>query len=228
MGIRVLIADDHPLFLYGLRSALEAVSTIDVVGEATSGTAVIALANTLKPDVIIMDLNMPGVSGIEATRRIVAADASIRVLVLTMFSDDESMFSAIRAGARGYLLKGADPDDIVRAVHAVAESEAVFGPAIASRLLTFVATAIPPRPEAFPELSDREREILWLIARGENNASIARRLVLSPKTVRNHVSNIYRKLNVSNRAQAAARVREAGLRDWKRDSKRDESGTSGE
>jgi DNA-binding NarL/FixJ family response regulator len=222
VNVRVLIADDHPLFRYGLRSTLEAASTIEVVGEAATGTAVVALANTLKPDVVVMDLNMPGISGVEATRRIVAADPAVRVLVLTMFNDDESVFTAIRAGARGYLLKGADPDDIVRAVHAVAESEAIFGPAAASRLLTFFATAIRPQPEAFPDLTDREREILWLIARGDSNTAIARRLVLSPKTVRNHVSNIYRKLNVSSREQAATRVREAGLRDWKRD----ESGTS--
>jgi DNA-binding NarL/FixJ family response regulator len=223
VSIRVLIADDHPLFRYGLRSVLETASTIEIVGEAATGTAVVALANTLKPDVVVMDLNMPGITGVEATRRIVQADSSVRVLVLTMFNDDESIHAAIRAGALGYLLKGADPDDIVRAVHVVAENEAIFSPAAASRLLTFFATAIRPQPDAFPELTDRECEVLWLIACGENNTTIARRLVLSPKTVRNHVSNIYRKLNVSSREQAAARVREAGLRDWKRDG----SGTSG-
>jgi DNA-binding NarL/FixJ family response regulator len=223
VSIRVLIADDHPLFRYGLRSALETASTIEIVGEASTGTAVVALANTLKPDVVVMDLNMPGITGIEATRRIVQADPTVRVLVLTMFNDDESIHAAIRAGALGYLLKGADPDDIVRAVHVVAESEAIFSPSVASRLMTFFATAIRPQPNAFPDLTDRECEILWLIARGESNTTIARRLVLSSKTVRNHVSNIYRKLNVSSREQAAARVREAGLRDWKRDG----SGTSG-
>lgn len=220
MAIRVLVVDDHPLFRYGLRSALASSSDIEVISEAVSGTAAVALANSLRPDVIVMDLNLPGLTGVEATRRIVEANPAIRVLVLTMLDDDDSVFAALRAGARGYLLKGADPDDIVRAIHAVAESEAIFGPAIATRLASFFATAMPPRAEAFPELTDRERDILWLIARGESNATIARRLVLSSKTVRNHVSNIYHKLKVTDRAQATARAREAGLRDTSRDEDR--------
>jgi DNA-binding NarL/FixJ family response regulator len=218
----VLIVDDHPLFRYGLRSSLECVADIEVVGEASTATAAIALANSLDPDVIVMDLSMPGLTGIDATRRIVENDPAVGVLVLTMLDDDESVFAAMRAGARGYLLKGADPEDIVRAVRVVAENEAIFGPAVAERLLAFFAKAPAPRPEAFPELTERECDILWLIARGDSNDMIARRLVLSSKTVRNHVSNIYRKLKVAGRAQAVARVRESGARDRNRD----ENGTT--
>lgn len=214
---RVLIVDDHPLFRYGLRSSLESVPDIEVVGEAVNGRSAIVLARSLRPDVIVMDLNMPGLTGIEAIRRIVADNPSVSVLVLTMLDDDESVFAAMRAGARGYLLKGANPDDIVRAIHAVGENEAIFGPAVAARLLSFFSTAVSPRPEAFPELTDRECEILWLMACGEHNDSIARKLVLSSKTVRNHVSNIYRKLKVTDRAQAVARFRESNVRDRNRD-----------
>jgi DNA-binding NarL/FixJ family response regulator len=209
--IRVLVVDDHPLFRYGLRCSLESASDIDVVGEAVNGTAAIVLANSLKPDVVVMDLNMPGLTGIEAIRRIVEDNPAVSVLVLTMLDDDESVFAAMRSGARGYLLKGTDPDDVICAIRVVGKSEAIFGPSIASRLLAFVATAAPQRSEVFPELTERECDILWLVARGESNDMIARRLVLSSKTVRNHVSNIYRKLKVTDRAEAVARVKAANL-----------------
>lgn len=215
--VRVLVVDDHPLLRFGLRSLLDSAPDIEVVGEAVSGAAAIALAHRLRPDVVVMDLSMPGLTGIEATERIVADNPAVNVLVLTMLDDDDSVIAAMRAGARGYLLKGADPDDIVRAVRAVADSEAIFGPAIATRLLSFFATAVPRRPEVFPQLTERECDILWLIARGESNDMIARRLVLSSKTVRNHVSNIYRKLNVTDRAQAIALVRRTNSRDRNRD-----------
>ncbi len=209
--------DDHPLFRYGLRTTLDAADGIEVVGEAVNGTAAIVIANSLRPDVVVMDLNLPGLGGVEATRRIVEDNPDISVLVLTMLEDDRSVFAAMRAGARGYFLKGADPDDIVRAIRSVGDSEAIFGPAIAARLLSFFATAVRPTTEAFPELTERECHILGLIARGESNDMIARRLVLSSKTVRNHVSNIYRKLKVADRVQAVAKVRESNLRDRNRD-----------
>lgn len=211
------------MFRYGLRALLESVPDFEVVGEAANGTTAVALVSSLQPDVVVMDLNMPGLTGIDVTRRIVENNPEIRVLVLTMLEDDDSVFAAMRAGARGYVLKSAAPDDILRAIRVVGESEAIFGPAIAARLLTLIATTVPPpQPEAFPELTERECGILWLIAQGATNDQIARRLVLSPKTVRNHVSNIYRKLKVNNRQQAVAKVKEVNLRDRNRD----ENGTT--
>ena len=209
--LRVLLADDHPLFRDGLRSALASLSNTEVVGEAASGDAAIERALELQPDVIVMDVQMPVVNGIEATRRIVGASPHIGVLVLTMFEDDDSVFAAMRAGARGYVLKGSGQDEIVRAIRAVASGEAIFGPAIAKRLIDFFATAPGGPPPAFPDLTEREREVLELIAQGESNQSIARHLFLSEKTVRNHVSNIFTKLQVADRAQAIVRAREAGL-----------------
>ena len=209
--IRILIADDHPVFRYGLRALLAAEPETEVVGEATSGDEVIALAATLQPDVILMDLNMPGVNGIEATRRILAASPHVRILVITMF-DDDSVFAAMRAGARGYLLKGAEGEETLRAIRAVSKGEAIFSSAIAQRLIQYFGA---PRPEVpahpFPELTDREREILTLIAQGYTNAAMAERLVLSLKTVRNYVSNIFGKLQVADRAAAIIRARDAGL-----------------
>jgi DNA-binding NarL/FixJ family response regulator len=211
-NIRILIADDHPLFRDGLRALLNSVADTEVVGEATSGAEAISIAASLQPDVILMDINMPGVNGIEATRSIMQTSPHIGVLVVTMFEDDDSVFAAMRAGARGYLLKGADQAEVLRAIKAVASGEAIFSPAIAVRLMRFFATPTPAAPpQAFPELTEREREILTLIAQGHNNTDIADRLVLSPKTVRNNVSNIFSKLQVADRAQAIVRARAAGL-----------------
>ncbi len=207
-GLRVLIADDHPAFRGGLRLMLEAAPEVEVVGEAATGTAAVELALALLPDVILMDMQMPELNGIEATRRVVTAAPAIGVVVLTMFEDDDAVFAAMRAGARGYVLKGADRDEILRAVHAVGRGEAMFGPAIAGRLVDYFASA--PR-RLFPQLSDREREVLVLIAAGKSNAAIAEHLVLSLKTVRNHVSNIFNKLQVADRAGAIGKAREAGL-----------------
>jgi DNA-binding NarL/FixJ family response regulator len=215
-SIRVLIADDHPMFRDGLRALLASLPEAEVAGEAATGEEAVAQAAALDPDVIFMDVQMPGVNGIEATRRILHRAPHVGVIVLTMFEDDDSVFAAMRAGARGYLLKGADQEEIVRALRAVARGEAIFGPAVAQRLMNFFrdlggASRPAAPPLAFPELTDREREILNLIAQGHNNTEMAERLTLSPKTVRNHVSNIFSKLQVADRAQAIVRAREAGL-----------------
>jgi DNA-binding NarL/FixJ family response regulator len=218
--LRVLIADDHPLFRAGMRALLETVPDVEVIGTASSGAEALALAEQTEPDVVLMDLQMPGPStgsgqalgGLEATRRIIAACPHIAVLVVTMFEDDYSVFTAMRAGARGYVLKDADEEEVLRAIRAVGHGEAIFSPAIARRLVDFFAappSAVPPR--AFPQLSPREREVLELIAQGVSNAAIAERLCLSPKTVRNHISNIFSKLQVADRAEAIVRAREAGL-----------------
>jgi DNA-binding NarL/FixJ family response regulator len=210
--LRVLIADDHPMFRSGLRALLASVPDIEVVAESASGEQAIADAIALQPDLVLMDLQMPGIGGVEATRQILDASPAMRVLIITMFEDDFSVFTAMRAGARGYILKGASPDEMLRAIRVVGSGEAIFSAAIAVRLIDFFAVpkpSVPPR--AFPELSDREREILDLIAQGANNTEIANRLVLSPKTVRNHVSNIFSKLQVADRAQAIIRGRQAGL-----------------
>jgi DNA-binding NarL/FixJ family response regulator len=209
--LRVLIADDHPLFRDGLRALLASAPDTEVIGEAASGSEAIERALELQPDVVVMDLHMPEVNGIEATRRVVESSPHVGVLVLTMFEEDDSVFAAMRAGARGYLLKGSDHDETLRAIRAVGSGEAIFGAAIAERLMAFFASAPSVLPQAFPELTDREREVLELIARGETNAAIASRLSLSQKTVRNHVSNVFTKLRVADRAQAIVRAREAGL-----------------
>lgn len=209
--IRILIADDHTLFRDGLRALLTSLPEMEVVGEAATGEEVIAQAAALQPEVILMDLQMPGVNGIEATRRIIRTSPHIGVIVVTMFEDNDSVFAAMRAGARGYILKGADQAEMVRAIHAAANGEALFGPAIAKRLMNFFLVPQHVAPTIFPELTEREREILNLIAQGYNNAEIAERLVLSSKTVRNHISNIFSKLQVADRAQAIVRAREAGL-----------------
>jgi DNA-binding NarL/FixJ family response regulator len=210
--LHILIADDHPLFRNGMRALLSSVPEIEVAGIATNGDEVMSLAASLLPDVILMDLQMPGIGGIEATRRILHTSPHIRVLVVTMFEDDHSVFAALRAGARGYILKDADEDEILRAIQAVGRGEAIFSPAIAKRLIDFFAAPHPViLPQLFPELTDREREILLLMAQGYNNSDIARHLTLSLKTVANHVSNIFSKLQVADRAQAIIRAREAGL-----------------
>ena len=208
--IRILIADDHPLFREGVRAMLHREPGITVVGEATSGAEAITSAAELQPDVILMDLHMPGVNGIEATRRILQQQSQMRILVLTMFEDDDSVFAALRVGARGYVLKGADKAEAVRAIRAVANGEVIFGPTIAQRVMAFFAIDHHP-PPPFPELTDREREILALIAQGWTNRNIAERLVVSLKTVRNHVSNIFSKLAVVDREQAIRRARDGGL-----------------
>jgi DNA-binding NarL/FixJ family response regulator len=210
--LRVLIADDHPIFRKGMRALLASVPDIQVAGEAAAGDEAIVKAAELQPDVVLMDLQMPGTGGVEATRQILFASPHIRVLVVTMFEDDYSVFTAMRAGARGYIVKGASPDEMLRAIRAVGSGEAIFSPAIAVRLIDFFSVPRPAvPPQTFPELSAREREILDLVAQGASNAEIASRLVLSPKTVRNHVSNIFSKLQVADRAHAIIRGREAGL-----------------
>ncbi len=210
--IKVLIADDHPMFREGVRSMLRREGSVELVGEAATGSAAIALATELQPDVILMDVHMPEVDGIEATRRILHHHPHMHVLVLTMFEDDDSVFAALRAGARGYLLKGADKAEIVRAINGVASGEAIFGPAIAQRLIAFFsAPQTPAPPPVLPELTDREREILVLMTHGLSNHAIADRLVVSLKTVRNNVSNIFSKLQVADRAQAMSLARKAGL-----------------
>jgi DNA-binding NarL/FixJ family response regulator len=207
--IRLLIADDHTLFRDGVRALLQSIPDFQVVGEAATGEQAIQQSNALQPDVVLMDLQMPGVNGIEATRRIVQTSPHIGVIVVTMFQDDDSVFAAMRAGARGYILKGADQDEMIRAIRAVTNGEALFGPEIATRLMNFFSGAKPP--QIFPELTDREREILQLIAHGYNNAEIAEKLFLAPKTVRNHISNIFSKLQVADRAQAVIKARDAGM-----------------
>jgi DNA-binding NarL/FixJ family response regulator len=182
-----------------------------VVGEAATGEEAVGKATELKPDIVLMDIQMPDLNGIDATRRIVQVDPGIGVVVVTMFEEDDSVFAAMRAGARGYVLKGADADEVVKVMRAVAEGEAHFGPDIARRLMGFFSAPKHAPTEAFPELTAREGEVLDLIARGSNNAEIAKRLYVSPKTVRNHVSNIFLKLQVADRAQAMIRAREAGL-----------------
>ncbi len=210
--ISLLIADDHPLFRKGVRALLLDAAEFEIAGEAATGEQAIAMAAELQPDVILMDVQMPGVNGIEATRRIVNTSPHIAVLVLTMFEDDDSVFAAMRAGARGYMLKGADQDQLLPAIRALPRGEAIFGSGIAQRVLSYFAavkTEMPPQTLA--ELTDREREILELVAQGMTNTEIAARFVLSQKTVRNHVSNIFSKLQVTDRAQAVARARDAGF-----------------
>jgi DNA-binding NarL/FixJ family response regulator len=210
--IRILIADDHPVFRYGLRALLHAEPGAEVVGEATSGAEAIALATELRPEIILMDLNLPGINGIEATRQIMQVMPDIGILVITMVDDDDSVFAAMRAGARGYLLKGAEGDETLRAIVAISHGEAIFSPAIARRLMQFFGSPPPMvTPQLFPELTDREHEVLHLIAQGYTNSAIAEQLVISPKTVRNHVSNIFTKLQVAGRAEAIIRARDAGL-----------------
>jgi len=210
--IRILIADDHAVVREGLRAMLGSEIDMEVVGEAATGKEVVERAAELRPDVILMDIQMPDVNGIEATRRILESNPNVGVVVLTMFEDDDSVFSAMRSGARGYVLKGAPPSEILKVLRAVDEGEAYFGPEIARRLMNFFSAPQPPSPlETFPELTSREVEILDLIAQGHSNAKIAGRLFLSPKTVGNHISHIFTKLQVADRAHAIIRAREGGL-----------------
>lgn len=209
--IRILIADDHPAYRRGLAQMLHGVEDIELVGEAGTGLRAVALAQELVPDVVVMDLRMPDLDGIEATRRIARQTPTAAVIVLTMFEDDGSVFAAMRAGARGYLLKGAEQDEIVRAIRAVAAGQAIFGPEIARMVISHFATGAGSTATAFPQLTEREREVLEMIAHGKGNATIAHELMINLKTVRNHVSNVFSKLQVSDRAAAMVKAREAGL-----------------
>jgi len=214
--IRILIADDHALFREGLHAILKSVPGVEIVGEAGTGKEALALASKLKPDIILMDIQMPDLNGVEATRRILETRPDVGIIIVTMLEDDDSLFTAMQAGARGYVLKGADKAEMLKSIQALAEGEALFGPAIAGRLLHFFQNKDRhPKSEAasisFPELTEREREVLTCIASGDTNAEIAEQLSISLKTVRNHVSNIFTKLQVVNRAQAVIKARDAGL-----------------
>lgn len=210
--LQILIADDHPLFRKGMRTLLESRSDLRVIGEAATGQEAIEMAATLQPDLVLMDLQMPAGGGLNATRLITTTSPHIQILVVTLFEDNDSVFAALRAGARGYILKDAQEDEILRAIRAVGNGEAIFSPAIAAQLINYFSTSRAEIPkEVFPELTEREREILNMIASGETNNSIAERLTISLKTVRNHVANIYSKLQVADRAQAAIRARNAGM-----------------
>jgi DNA-binding NarL/FixJ family response regulator len=215
MPIKVLIADDHVFYREGVRALLSNSPEVTVIGEAGSGEEVITKTAELNPNVILMDLKMPGMNGIDATRHIHESSPEIGVLVITMFDDDGSVFAAMRAGARGYLLKDADKDEVVRAIVAVERGEAIFSPAIAQRMIQYFsapsASSKKSQPGEFAELTERELEILNLIARGDNNNTIANKLSLSIKTVQNYVSSILMKLQVADRSQAIVRAREAGL-----------------
>lgn len=209
--IGVLIADDHPLYRTGLRTVLASMPNSTLVGEAHTGAEAVRLAEQLQPDVILMDLQMPEGGGLAAIRQIVQTSPHIRILVLTMFQDDDSVFAAMRAGARGYLLKDRSDDDIARAIDAVGRGEAIFSPAIAERLMTFFSARPVLSAALFPDLTESERNVLRLMAKGIDNDSIAERLGFSPKTVRNYISNVFSKLQVADRAQAIVKAREAGL-----------------
>ena len=210
--LRVLIADDHPIYRSGLKLSLSSMDGFEVVGEASDGEEAVAATAALGPDVVVMDVNMPGLNGVDATRRITKADPEQAVLMLTMFDDADSVFAAMRAGARGYVVKGSGENEIVAAIRAVSQGQAIFSASVAARVISFFGQAQPAaEASAFPELTDREREVLELIAEGESNPVIAGRLGLSPKTIRNNVSNIFLKLQVADRAQAIVKARDAGM-----------------
>ena len=213
--IRLLIADDHPVYRNGLAQLLSAIGGFDVVGVAADGIEAVEMAASLSPDVVVMDIRMPNLDGIEATRRITSASPNTAVVVLSMFEEDELVFAAVRAGARGYMLKDADDDQIAAVLHGIARGEAIFGPTTARRLLDMLGRT-PNQPDSpaadpFPQLTERENEVLQLLARGKRNAAIADELFLSERTVRNYVSNIFAKLQVADRAQAIAAARDAGI-----------------
>jgi DNA-binding NarL/FixJ family response regulator len=210
--IQLLIADDHQLFRDGLKALIMSAPDVQLVAEASTGSEAVQLAAAHRPDVVLLDIQMPEVNGIEAARRILADYPESKVLMLTMFDDDHSVFAAMRAGARGYVLKGVKREEMLRAIRSVAEGEAIFSPAIATRMVDFFSQ-IQQSPSAalFPELTEREREVLSLLAREYKNADIARELFLSPKTVRNYVSNILIKLQAADRAAAGQQARDAGL-----------------
>ena len=209
--IRILIADDHPVFRFGLRALLESQSDMVVLAEAESGKESVQMAQSLQPDVVLMDVNMLGLNGIEATRQITATTSDTAILIITMF-DDDTVFTAMQAGARGYLLKGAQGDETLRAIRAVANGEVIFSPGVAEQMMVYFARGMKTTPDTpFPDLTPREGEILELLAQGLTNMAIAEKLVLSPKTIRNNVSNIFSKLQVATRSEAIIKAREAGL-----------------
>lgn len=212
-ALRLLIVDDHPTFRAGLRALLATDPRLLIVGEASTGAGAIMGAASTSPDVILMDVSMPGVDGVEATRRIIDAAPGVAIVVLTMHDDDGTVFAALRAGARGYLLKGAPRVELLRAIHGVAAGEALFGPEIARRMMAYFGRPLPATTPPFPELTEREREILERIAAGRSNPEIAHDLGVAPKTVRNHVSNVFAKLQVRDRAEAIVRARDAGMGD---------------
>jgi DNA-binding NarL/FixJ family response regulator len=209
--IGVLIVDDHLVLRSGLKLLLELESGIEVLGDAESAEVAMRLASELQPDVILMDIQLPAMNGIEAAKRIKATNPRIQILMLTMFQDDDSVFAAVRAGAQGYLLKGASQHEIANAIRGVARGEAIFGAGVATRVLRFFSATRPIAAPIFPELTAREREILELIAQKCSNATIATRLDLSPKTVRNYVSNIISKLQVADRSEAIWAAKNAGM-----------------
>ncbi|MET8152702.1 response regulator [Actinoplanes sp. NPDC049668] len=210
--LRVLIADDHPIFLAGMRLTLESYPGLRCVAAVTTGAEAVRVALAERPDVAVLDINMPDLSGVVAARAIAADAPGVGLLMLTMLDDDESVFAALRAGARGYLLKGSTPDEVVAAIRGVAAGGAIFGPSIAARIVDyFAAGPAMSREASLPALSERERQVLTFLADGESNPAIAGRLNLSPKTVRNHVSTILAKLHVADRRQAMLRARDAGL-----------------
>ena len=215
--VRIVVVDDHPVVRGGLRALIGTLDGLEVVGEAADGESAVREVQLLKPDVVLMDVRMPGGDGIEATRRIRTSVPSAAVLVLTMYDDDATVFTAMQAGARGYLLKGAGQDEIVSAVHGVVAGQLVFGPGVAARVLAYFSAG-PPLAEAetgdehpFPQLTAREREVLDLLAAGRRTAAIAEALFMSPKTVSNHLTSIFAKLEVADRASAMIRAREQGL-----------------
>jgi DNA-binding NarL/FixJ family response regulator len=208
----VLIVDDHPLFIDGVRAAFAGQPDLEVVGEAHDVAAALEFVTANPPDVVLMDLNLPDGSGIDATRAVLAASPSTRVLVITMSAEDDAVVAAMRTGARGFVVKGAGREDLLHAVRTIAGGGAVFSPSVADRLGGyFSGLASQPSREVFPQLSEREREVLELVARGYDNRRIARELFLSDKTVRNHVSNIFTKLDAPDRASAVERARRAGM-----------------
>lgn len=209
--IRVLVVDDHTLFREGLTSLLDRSPETEVVGQAGTGKEALALLESANPEVVLMDIQMPDMNGIEATRHLLQSRPHTGVIMLTMLEDDDSLFAAMVAGARGYILKGADKDEVLATITAVADGQALFGPAIAGRLTTLFQKGNQSAPVPFPELTEREREVLELIAQGLNNEAIAARLYISPKTVSNHISNIFSKLQVIDRAQAIVKAREANI-----------------
>src|SRR5262245_13132461 len=209
--IRVLIADDHPVYRDGLRALVESAPDLVLAGEAATGLEAVSLASTTAPTVVLMDLRMPGLSGLEATSQILATDPGVGILIITMSEDDESLFAAMRAGARGYIPKDADGDELLRAIRAAAVGEVIFGASIAHRMMAFFAARRTTPASPFPELTEREHQVLELLADGRSNAEIAGRLGITSKTVRNHVANIFSKLRVDDRSQAIVRAREAGL-----------------